>query len=193
MLARRPERQLGEGCAVRSDNWGKARRPINRVRGGGRNAPRPVHRCGGLRRTGSRHPPILPPPSLGISTPCNSAIWAAPASRFRLSASAATISASGSTRPAPTPWSTPRSMPAFRCSTPPDIYGGRGKSEEFLGKSLGPRRKDIVLASKFGCAWPRGLTASARRATTSCTRSSGASGGSARTGSTSTSSTSPTR
>ena len=31
-----------------------------------------------------------------------------------------------------------------------DIYGGRGKSEEFLGKSLGARRKDIVLASKFG-------------------------------------------
>ena len=31
-----------------------------------------------------------------------------------------------------------------------DIYGGRGKSEEYLGKSLGARRKDIVLASKFG-------------------------------------------
>ncbi len=31
-----------------------------------------------------------------------------------------------------------------------DIYGGRGGSEELLGKSLGPRRKDIVLASKFG-------------------------------------------
>jgi len=31
-----------------------------------------------------------------------------------------------------------------------DIYGGRGGSEEYLGKSLGARRKDIVLASKFG-------------------------------------------
>ncbi|MCY4319025.1 MAG: aldo/keto reductase [Alphaproteobacteria bacterium] len=31
-----------------------------------------------------------------------------------------------------------------------DIYGGGGKSEELLGKSLGTRRKDIVLASKFG-------------------------------------------
>jgi aryl-alcohol dehydrogenase-like predicted oxidoreductase len=30
-----------------------------------------------------------------------------------------------------------------------DIYGG-GKSEEFLGKALGNRRKNIVLATKFG-------------------------------------------
>ncbi len=30
-----------------------------------------------------------------------------------------------------------------------DIYGG-GKSEEFLGKALGSRRKNIVLATKFG-------------------------------------------
>ncbi len=30
-----------------------------------------------------------------------------------------------------------------------DIYGGT-KSEEFLGKALGKRRKDIVLATKFG-------------------------------------------
>ena len=30
-----------------------------------------------------------------------------------------------------------------------DIYGN-GKSEEFLGRALGPRRKDIVLATKFG-------------------------------------------
>ncbi len=33
-----------------------------------------------------------------------------------------------------------------------DMYGGRGKSEQFLGKALGARRKDIVLASKFGMA-----------------------------------------
>ena len=30
-----------------------------------------------------------------------------------------------------------------------DMYGG-GKSEEFLGKALGARRKDVVLATKFG-------------------------------------------
>ena len=33
-----------------------------------------------------------------------------------------------------------------------DIYGGRGGSETQLGKILGHRRKDIVLASKFGMA-----------------------------------------
>jgi len=31
-----------------------------------------------------------------------------------------------------------------------DIYGNRGGSEEILGKVLGARRKDIVLATKFG-------------------------------------------
>src|ERR1700749_4913756 len=30
-----------------------------------------------------------------------------------------------------------------------DIYGGT-KSEEFLGKALGKRRQDIILATKFG-------------------------------------------
>src|SRR6516225_10266514 len=30
-----------------------------------------------------------------------------------------------------------------------DMYGG-GKSEEFLGQALGSRRKQIVLATKFG-------------------------------------------
>jgi aryl-alcohol dehydrogenase-like predicted oxidoreductase len=33
-----------------------------------------------------------------------------------------------------------------------DIYGGRGGSEEQLGTILGGRRKDIVLATKFGMA-----------------------------------------
>src|SRR6202451_861050 len=33
-----------------------------------------------------------------------------------------------------------------------DIYGNRGGSEEILGKVLGSRRKDIVLATKFGLA-----------------------------------------
>ncbi|SFJ19987.1 Predicted oxidoreductase [Bosea sp. OK403] len=31
-----------------------------------------------------------------------------------------------------------------------DVYGARGGSETALGQLLGPRRKDIVLASKFG-------------------------------------------
>lgn len=30
-----------------------------------------------------------------------------------------------------------------------DIYGGGGKSEEFIGECLGARRKDVVLATKF--------------------------------------------
>lgn len=33
-----------------------------------------------------------------------------------------------------------------------DIYGNQGGSEENLGKVLGPKRKEIVLASKFGGA-----------------------------------------
>jgi aryl-alcohol dehydrogenase-like predicted oxidoreductase len=33
-----------------------------------------------------------------------------------------------------------------------DIYGSRGGSEEQLGAILGPRRRDIVLATKFGMA-----------------------------------------
>jgi aryl-alcohol dehydrogenase-like predicted oxidoreductase len=31
-----------------------------------------------------------------------------------------------------------------------DTYGGSGGAEEYLGNILGPRRKDIVLATKFG-------------------------------------------
>jgi aryl-alcohol dehydrogenase-like predicted oxidoreductase len=33
-----------------------------------------------------------------------------------------------------------------------DVYGGRGGSEDCLGRHLGERRKDIVLATKFGIA-----------------------------------------
>jgi aryl-alcohol dehydrogenase-like predicted oxidoreductase len=33
-----------------------------------------------------------------------------------------------------------------------DIYGGRGGSESQLGEILGPRRRDVVLATKFGMA-----------------------------------------
>ncbi len=46
-----------------------------------------------------------------------------------------------------------------------DAYGN-GTSEEFLGEVLGPRRKDIVLATKFGLAMPAPGSA-ARRANTS--------------------------
>lgn len=31
-----------------------------------------------------------------------------------------------------------------------DVYGGRGQSEEFLGRALGPRRDEVVIATKFG-------------------------------------------
>jgi aryl-alcohol dehydrogenase-like predicted oxidoreductase len=31
-----------------------------------------------------------------------------------------------------------------------DIYGENGKSEQYLGQILGPRRNDVVLATKFG-------------------------------------------
>ncbi|CAH1664555.1 MULTISPECIES: aldo/keto reductase [unclassified Chelatococcus] len=37
-----------------------------------------------------------------------------------------------------------------------DIYGNRGGSESQLGEVLGPRRKDIVLATKFGMAMDDG-------------------------------------
>ncbi|HEX5430655.1 MAG TPA: aldo/keto reductase [Bryobacteraceae bacterium] len=36
-----------------------------------------------------------------------------------------------------------------------DVYGG-GKSEEFLGRSLGGKRKDAVLATKFGIKFAEG-------------------------------------
>lgn len=31
-----------------------------------------------------------------------------------------------------------------------DVYGNRGGSEEIIGKVLGPRRKEVVIATKFG-------------------------------------------
>jgi aryl-alcohol dehydrogenase-like predicted oxidoreductase len=39
-----------------------------------------------------------------------------------------------------------------------DIYGGRGVSESFLGEILGERRKQIVLATKFGMQMDRAGT-----------------------------------
>ncbi len=45
-----------------------------------------------------------------------------------------------------------------------DVYGNRGGSEEQLGAILGPRRKDIVLATKFGMAMDdAGIMAGASR------------------------------
>ena len=37
-----------------------------------------------------------------------------------------------------------------------DIYGNRGQSEEMLGKALGARRRDVVVASKFGMTMAEG-------------------------------------
>src|SRR5437763_10757902 len=44
-----------------------------------------------------------------------------------------------------------------------DVYGGRGGSETVLGTVLGHRRKDIVLASKFGMAMDEGEKVGAAR------------------------------
>src|SRR2546423_9837575 len=44
-----------------------------------------------------------------------------------------------------------------------DVYGGRGGSETVLGQVLGDRRKDIVLASKFGMAMDEGEKVGAAR------------------------------
>ena len=33
-----------------------------------------------------------------------------------------------------------------------DIYGNRGGSEKLLGKALGDRRREVVVATKFGMA-----------------------------------------
>ncbi|MCB2107725.1 MAG: aldo/keto reductase [Rhodobacteraceae bacterium] len=38
-----------------------------------------------------------------------------------------------------------------------DIYGNAGKSEEFLGQTLGARRKDVLIATKFGNAMGKGF------------------------------------
>ena len=46
-------------------------------------------------------------------------------------------------------WSTPRSTPGSPCSTPPTSTA-RGASEELLGRALGSRRDDVVVATKFG-------------------------------------------
>jgi aryl-alcohol dehydrogenase-like predicted oxidoreductase len=45
-----------------------------------------------------------------------------------------------------------------------DVYGGRGKSEEFLGEALQGRRDRVVLATKFGGDMGDGTTARGSRA-----------------------------
>jgi len=45
-----------------------------------------------------------------------------------------------------------------------DIYGGAGASEEHMGQVLGPRRKDIVLATKFGIPFNDEMKGGASRA-----------------------------
>jgi aryl-alcohol dehydrogenase-like predicted oxidoreductase len=52
-----------------------------------------------------------------------------------------------------------------------DIYGGRGRSEEMLGKILGSRRHDVVLATKVGMAMgdgPYNVGASRRHIMAAC-------------------------
>jgi aryl-alcohol dehydrogenase-like predicted oxidoreductase len=46
-----------------------------------------------------------------------------------------------------------------------DVYGGQGASETLLGKALGPRRQDVLIATKFGIAMDeaRGLKGASRR------------------------------
>jgi aryl-alcohol dehydrogenase-like predicted oxidoreductase len=44
-----------------------------------------------------------------------------------------------------------------------DIYGNRGGSETMLGKALGPRRHEVVVASKFGMAMGDGFMKGASR------------------------------
>ena len=67
----------------------------------------------------------------------------------RSSASGATTSAAGSTRPRPSASSTPRSTPASRCSTPPTSTAARGARSSSAGRS-GPRRDEAIVATKFG-------------------------------------------
>ncbi len=37
-----------------------------------------------------------------------------------------------------------------------DIYGGRGASEEMLGKALGDQRRNVIIATKFGMPFGKG-------------------------------------
>ena len=37
-----------------------------------------------------------------------------------------------------------------------DVYGGGGLSEEYLGRALGSRRDEAIVATKFGMEMPDG-------------------------------------
>ena len=78
----------------------------------------------------------------------NFAISAGRACAFRWSASAATTSAGASSWSRRARWWTRRSISASPYFDTADMYGD-GQSEEMLGKILGARRKDVVLATKF--------------------------------------------
>ena len=51
-----------------------------------------------------------------------------------------------------------------------DTYGHRGGSETIMGEVLGARRKDIVLATKFGRPMDDEASCKEGRAATSCSR-----------------------
>jgi aryl-alcohol dehydrogenase-like predicted oxidoreductase len=42
-----------------------------------------------------------------------------------------------------------------------DVYGGAGKSEEFLGRALGARRDQVIVATKFGMPMGEGKSGAA--------------------------------
>ena len=93
----------------------------------------------------------------------NCAIWASRACGCRWSGSAATISASGSTSKARRAVIHKALDAGITLFDTADIYGGRGGSETVMGQILGDRRKDIVLASKFGMAMDDGEKKGASR------------------------------
>ncbi|MDO8431730.1 MAG: aldo/keto reductase [Candidatus Binatus sp.] len=51
-----------------------------------------------------------------------------------------------------------------------DIYGGHGRSEEWLGKALGARRREVIIGTKFGMAMGDGpyLRGTSRRYAIAC-------------------------
>ena len=53
------------------------------------------------------------------------------------------------TSPWPAPWSTAPSISAITLFDTADVYGN-GTSESFLGEAIGKRRKEVVIATKFG-------------------------------------------
>jgi aryl-alcohol dehydrogenase-like predicted oxidoreductase len=53
-----------------------------------------------------------------------------------------------------------------------DVYGNRGGSERQLGEILGPRRKDIVLATKFGMPMDETGGGASRRTIVACAEAS---------------------